>query len=340
MFRKGICSIRDLQSLGGAVPKRHLSCSLLRLAVLGTDDSIQAFETIIRDLELSSGVCRTTYRRRLQDVDVLVRPYLLDSFARKNRLEVHDWAASDGLVASEWAQDLFRTFPVCRFTASDLTLYLIEVCRGKREAYIFEPTGVPLQYVLPPFVVFFNRRDSTVFFANRLIRMRAERCAKSLQSIVGQYQWAGFDDPTEYWIPSGRIRILPLVHPEARAVQRQIPRFRIVLHSALMPLEEPVDVIRTMNIYHCRYFEDADLAKGARAVFDSLVPGGIWILGRTTEEKNPIRNEVSIFRRTESGFVVLDRLNGGSELEESLKKWGLIDGKEWTSQKSRDSRLT
>ncbi len=95
---------------------------------------------IIRDLELSSGVCRTTYRGRLHDVDVLVRPYLLEFFARKQRFEVHDWAASDGLVASEWAWDLFRMFPFCRFTASDLTLYLVEVRRGKREAFIFEPT--------------------------------------------------------------------------------------------------------------------------------------------------------------------------------------------------------
>ncbi len=337
MFRKGIYSISDLQALRGVVPNRHISCSLLRLAALGAKDSIQAFEMIIRDLELSSGVCRTTYRGRLHDVDVLVRPYLLEFFARKQRFEVHDWAASDGLVASEWAWDLFRMFPFCRFTASDLTLYLVEVRRGKREAFIFEPTGVPLQYVFPPFVVSFNRRDSTVFFANRLLRMRAERCAKSLQRIVSEYRWAGFDDPTEYSVPPDRIRILPLIHPEARALQCQIPHFRIVPHSVLSPLEERVDVIRTMNIHHRRYFQDADIARGAQAVFDSLVLGGIWILGRTAEEKNPVRNEASILRRTELGFQVLGRLNGGSELEESLKNWSLIDDKEWLGRRPRDS---
>jgi hypothetical protein len=186
---------------------------------------------------------------------------------------------------------------------------------------------MPLQYVFPPLVIPFNKRDSTVFFANLLVRMYAERSTKSLQRIVSECRWANFDDPTEYCVPPARIRILPLVHPEARALQRQMPHFKIVPHSVLSSLEERVEVIRTMNIYHRRYFEEADIARGAHAVFDSLVLGGIWILGRTAEEKKPVRNEASIFRRTESGFQVLGRLNGGSELEESLKNWGFIDSK-------------
>jgi len=336
VFRKGICHISDLQSLRGLVPNRHISCSLLRLGALGAENSIQAFEMIIRDLELSSGVCRTTYRGRLRDVDDLVGLYLLGSLAPEERLEVHDWAASDGLVSSEWARHLFRMFPNCRFTASDLTLYLVEVCRGNRESYIFEPSGVPLQYVYPPFVVPFNRSDSTVFLTNRLLRMRAESGAKSLQSIVSQCQWAGFDDLTEYCVPPHRIRILPLVHPEANSMRRETQHFRIIPHSVLSPLLQPVHVIRSMNIYHRRYFADVDIAKGAKAVFESLVLGGTWILGRTVEERKPVRNEVSILRKTQSGFQVLSRLNGGSELEESLRSWSLIDGEECLGPRSRD----
>jgi hypothetical protein len=328
VFKKGICSISDLRTLRGVAPNGHISCNLLRLAELENKDSIQAFEMIIRDLELSSGVCRTTYRGRLQDVDALVGPYLLGSFARQQGLEVHDWAASDGLVSSEWARGLFRMFPSCQFTASDLTLYLVEVCRGNGESYIFEPSGVPLQYVYPPFVVSFNRRDSPIFFANRLVRMRAEHGAKSLQRIVSQYRWSDFDDPTEYCVPPDRIRILPLVHPEAHSLHRETKHFRIVPHSVLSPLLEPVHVIRSMNIYHRRYFGDADIAKGAEAVFNSLLLGGMWILGRTVEERKPARNEVSILRKTQSGFQMMCRLNGGSELEESLRSWGLIDSEE------------
>jgi hypothetical protein len=337
VFRKGVCYVSDLQSLRGARPNRNISCSLVSQVAVGTKDSPQAFEMIIRDLELSSGVCRTTYRGRLQDLDVHVRSFLLRSFAREERIEVHDWAVSDALVSSEWARDLFRIFPECHFTASDLTLYLVEVRHGNREACIFEPNGVPLQYVFPPFVVSFNRRDSIVLFANRLVRIRAQRCAKSLQRIVSQYHWAGFDDPTEYSVPPDRIRILPLVHPEARLLHRQVPHFRIVLHSVLTPLLERVHVIRSMNIYHRRYFADADIAKGAQAVFDSLVLGGMWILGRTAEERKPVRNEASILRKTQAGFRVLSRLNGGSELEESLTRWGFIDHEDCLGPRSCES---
>ena len=341
MYKKGICHISDLKSLRGVHSNRHISCSLLRPDVQGTENSVQAFETIVRDLELSSGVCRTTYRGRLRDVDDLAGPYLLESFARDESLEVHDWAASDGLVSSEWARDLIRIFPNCRFTASDLTLYLIEVCRENRESYIFEPGGVPLQYVYPPFVVSFHRKDSAVFLANRFLRMRAERGAKSLRSIVSHYGWAGFDDPTEYSVPPDRIRILPLVHPEADSLRRETQQFSIVAHSVLSPLLQPVHLIRSMNIYHRRYFADADLAKGAKAVFDSLVLGGMWIVGRTVEERKPVRNEVSILGKTSSGFRVLSHLHGGSELEELLRNCGLLDGDECLGPRPRDpGRLT
>jgi hypothetical protein len=337
VYKKGICAIRDLELFRGRVPNKHISSSLLRPDAPGSENSVHAFEIIVRNLELSSGVCRTTYRRRLQDVDVLAGPHLLECFARQESLEVHDLAASDGLVSSEWARDLFRIFPSCRFTASDLTLYLIEVRRENGESYIFEPDGKPLQYIYPPFVISFNRRDSTVFLANLLLRLRAESGAKSLRSIVSKYHWADFDDPTEYSVPPYRIRLLPLVHPEANAMRRETQQFRIVPHSVLSPLPQPVHVIRTMNIYHHRYFADADLVKGSKAVFDSLVLGGMWIVGRTVEERKPARNEVSILRKIPLGFQVFDRLNGGSELEKSLKNWGLLDGEECSGRRPHDS---
>ena len=77
-----------------------------------------------------------------------------------------------------------------------------------------------------------------------------------------------------------------------------------------------------MNIYNSCYFAEAELAKGVSAIFQSLKVGGMWIVGRTEHEEGPIRNDVTILRRSDYGFQLLDRLNGGSELEVSLERWG------------------
>ena len=324
MFKRGICSLEDLRSRRSISRNTLISYSLLRLVSTGNAETIGIFETIVRHMELSSGTHRTSYRGRLGDVDVLAAPHLAFHFGSERYFEVHDWAASDALVSSEWAQHIFGVFPSCRFTASDLTLYLVEACRQNRDVYIFEPNGTPIQYVRSPFVVQFNRRDSPIFFVNRLVRLWARRNLKILQSFASQCHWSSIDDMTEFSFPAAVIRLLPLVHPEARALQRLRQNFIIVPHCALSPLKKPVQVIRTMNIYNRIYFADADLARGFRAVYDSLVDGGIWILGRTVEERRPVRNLVSIFIKSDHGFRLVDSLNGGSDLEESLRSWGFL----------------
>jgi hypothetical protein len=325
VFKRGICTLSELQSLRGVSPTKPVSYRLLRHWISRTE-AIPAFEAIVRHLELSTGICRTTYRGRFQDVDTWVGRYLTEFFTAEKGFEVHDWAASDSLVSSEWAQVIFREFPSCYFVASDLILYLVEASQGKREAYIFEPSGRPLQYVRAPFVILFNRRDSSVFVVNRLMRLWAECHVESPQDSMSQCRWKSVEDSTEFSVPPLMIRLLPLVHPEARALQRQSPQFRIVLHSALLPLPKKVHVIRTMNIYQPGYFGSSDLGKGIQAVFDSLVVGGLWILGRTVEERKPVRNEVSIFIKSERCFRLLDRLNGGSEIEQSLRNSGFLNG--------------
>jgi len=46
-----------------------------------------------------------------------------------------------------------------------------------------------------------------------------------------------------------------------------------------------------------------------------LVPGGIWIVGRTVEEQPP-EHRASILERTAGGFRLLERYGGPSEIED------------------------
>lgn len=111
------------------------------------------------------------------------------------------------------------------------------------------------------------------------------------------------------------FRKLPLIHPLALAYRRKCGRFDIKRHSAFEPLDQAVHVIRTMNIFNLNYFSGKDLAAGVRSVFNSLVEGGVWIVGRTHEGKRS-EHDVSSFVKHKYGFTLLGRCGRGSEIEE------------------------
>ena len=74
-------------------------------------------------------------------------------------------------------------------------------------------------------------------------------------------------------------------------------------------------MIRSMNIYNRAYFSEEQLREGVRCVGESLLPGGIWIVGRTVDEKTSA-HEVTILQKQSSGeWEVLQRVGPGSEIE-------------------------
>jgi hypothetical protein len=68
-----------------------------------------------------------------------------------------------------------------------------------------------------------------------------------------------------------------------------------------------------MNILNRNYFPIKRLVEGANAAFQSLKPGGLWIVGRTLDDHT---NHVTFFRRTEKRLEVVARIGKGSEIEE------------------------
>jgi hypothetical protein len=133
-------------------------------------------------------------------------------------------------------------------------------------------------------------------------------------------EWSGvLDDRTAVSSPWEISKIL-LVHPEARLLADRESRFLIRHHSVFLPLAKLVQAIRTMNVLNLSYFQKQDIIAGAAAVHSSLTDGGVWILGRTRKEDPTDRNCVTLFEKRNDRFVVLRRINGGSEVE------SIVDG--------------
>lgn len=275
---------------------------------------VAAFEHIMRDLELSSGIYRTTFRKRFENLDPKTIAVLALRFNSSAPLMVEDWAASDCLTSAEWAPALFAAFPNARLAASDLTLFLIEAVLPGGDAFIIETNGAALQYLNGPFVIQMipgepRRRPLNWWLCQRA----AAKFAKVRSEWRIPPAWL---ESKSAELTQGRFQFnkISVTHPEAEHLARTDPRFTVRQHSAFDSLPEPVDVIRTMNIFNNAYFPPERLTEGARAVWRSLIPGGVWIVGRTVRQ-NPPHHEVSYFTRTNSGFELIERLDKGSEIE-------------------------
>jgi hypothetical protein len=288
------------------------------------ETKVSLFQHALHGLRLSSGVYRTTCRGRFEHLNRRLNELLGARFDRTAALEVQDWAASDCLTSAEWASSLFAEFPKARLTASDLTLFFVEADLPGGESFILEPNGEALQYIRPPFVIRLNPPERRLLAVNWLLCRHASSKLRELRRRWAiPAAWLDSDSETLDQ-PPFVFRKISLVHPEAEILRRSSTRFAVQRHSVFEPLAEPCDAIRTMNIFNPGYFDEPRLREGARAVWLSLRQGGIWAVGRTWQD-DPPKHRASVFAKEDRGFRLLDRYDGGSEIDELIASADLAE---------------
>jgi hypothetical protein len=307
MLKFGILTPEQFLALGDerwrSVPR--VSYNLLDVGDHPTADQIQIFEDISFSLRTSNGTFRTTFRHRFQGVDIAVLRWMQQSYAPDASLRVQDRAVSHGLTTAEWAAGIFTAFPNAHVEGSDLLFHLIELRLDTGEIYIVEPNGTPLQYIKAPFVVQLHHRDSWRYPVNRWVAAHARHRFENLPLPAGWMETSGG--------PGFSVRRIPYIHPEARALTQEYPNLTFCLHSVFDRTAGSCQVLRTMNIFNPSYFTREQLLEGVSAVFDSLETGGLWIVGRTLEED--FSNHVTIFRKSDTGWKVMERIGNGWESE-------------------------
>jgi hypothetical protein len=291
--------------------------TMLQTPANSSAEDVQIFESLMPHVLLSAGTYRTTRRGRFRNLDPELNRIILAKFDHGMPLQVQDWAASTGLTSSEWARSLFPLFPSLTFVASDLLLFLIHLQEREGGMFVFEPEGTPLQFIKPPFVVRMVPPETWKLPVNRWLYKRAWRRWNqlSVKADARVQTWAASASEEALTFNGARYSKLSLVHPEASRLARSDSRFHLGQHSVFESLYPPVHVIRTMNIFNRAYFGEDQLKAGAAAVLNSLLPGGLWILGRTVQEQPPT-HEVTVFRKQVSGLVeIVERFGRGSEIE-------------------------
>jgi hypothetical protein len=282
-----------------------VSHALLDVGENPTDEQIRQFEDISFTLRTSNGTYRTTFRQRFHDVDAVAMRCMERFYPPESELLIQDRAVSNGLTSWEWAQRVFAVYPRTQFEASDILLYLVRLTLADGAMYIAEPDGHPLQYIKPPFVVSVEHREPLRYPLNHLVAAWARRRFRRLALPEG---WTETSGGTGY-----QVKRISCMHPQALRFSREHPGFQLRARSVFNAAPDSCHVLRTMNIFNEAYFSMEQLAVGAAAAFDSLMPGGLWIVGRTLEEDSS--NHATVFRRGDSGWEVLERVGAGWELE-------------------------
>jgi hypothetical protein len=227
-------------------------------------------------------------------------------FAPEAPIQIQDRAASHCLTSCDWAPRIFAAHPHAEFEASDLIVCLFELSLASGETYIVEPSGEPLQYIRPPLVLSVRHREPRRYPLNLWWSARAR---KRFTRLGLPKDWQQSESGPGY-----RVRRISCVHPRAAALAARDPRFRVRTRSVFEVTPQACDVMRTMNILNRAYFSETQLTAAVNAVFDSVRPGGLWIVGRTWEED--FSNHATFFRRREDGWQVLGRIGDGSEIEQ------------------------
>lgn len=314
MLRFGLCRPDEFMAhQHGARGWRPCSYLLLNATGVSDQERVRVFESVIRHVQLGNGVYRTTFRGRLADVDAAATHIIAQRWPRTKDLGVHDLGASDCLASADWFALLQATFPDVSMTASDIVQTLTAVTKHRRETWIFDGEGVPLQFVRPPFVIDFRQPGSILYPWNRLLWLRARRRLGEVLPLIEEVSWPDLLDTTVFTRPPWQVERISLVHPRARDLARLDPRFHLSLQSAFTPLPSAVHVIRTMNLLNPGYFDTSVIRSSVSAVAASLREGGIWVVGRTPGDAPG--SHVTIFARDADRFVPIGRVGNGWELE-------------------------
>ena len=267
-----------------------------------------------------NGTYKTTYHRRLDDLNELVLPHL----PSKRPLQIMDVAVSSGVSTAEWTVQLREAGVAHRMVAGDLVVraFLVEVAKFfrvlvDRDARLLQVdangTGIFVPNVryarTRPRALLAVLRDLPMLVAGFAVAAAAGPAIRSSSNRAGKTLGMQF-------------RPLDLVS----SALSSLPEVQVVEDDILADTStETVDVLRAANILNKGYFDESTLEQMIRNLRQRLRPGGLMIVCRTDyygrfdygRSNYGGVNNASLFQlNTDGKFEVQARLNAGSEIED------------------------
>jgi len=272
-----------------------------------TDDAL--LERLYASMAGGEMARKITRRGRFRELDDRILDELDRRFGSDIELSIHDAAASNGITSLELFRGIARTRSV-EFLVTDLfdSIWIVEL-PGSRWKVVFDTNGLPLQVVGMGLVISCRRQSPWRYPVNRLVGRWAVRTIVPVaQGILNRVRASG-EIGTE-----GRhvVRRVRLFHPECVQAEREEAGFFLSRHDLTETIDRKFHLVRVMNALTPRHLEDELVRRGIRAATESLVPGGVLVLGRSPEECDD-ETRVTAYERTEGSLRPIWSLHGGYE---------------------------
>lgn len=255
-------------------------------------------------IRLKNGTYKFTHSHRLDDLNELTNKFLPPA----RPLKVMDVAISSGISTLEWVESLMQAGINYEMMAGDSTINCCLVSVGRRLHVLADCTGYPLQF---------------------------DVCGKAVPNPPGKHTWAVYALPltvlrcalawrgrairrTGLGIGESHRRFGTELCPIKLVISRlQVaPNLQIVEDDILTNnnFQSCFHVVRAANILNRSYFDDSTLTQMLLNLHKRLIPGGILVVCRTTEQNE---NQATVFVLGEDRkFSALGRLGKGSDIED------------------------
>lgn len=274
------------------------------------DSDTDLLNRLYTSLEAGAGVFKITRPGRFDQLDSRICEWAREAIPGKSLL-VHDAAASNAITSVELYRRLSE-IRSCRLTASDYFHRLWLVKTGQWTV-AFDEQHSPLQLSGPGFVLPVRRKESWRYCVNRIVQQYLlQRVVPAAQERLARFRSQDCPEPMR----SSDIRALPLFHPLAIRTANTEQGFELCQHDVFRPLEPKVDILRVMNFLTPRHLPDLEILRGFRAMVESVVPGGLIVVGRTRDELDDALLVSAYEVDQEGGFRKVWQADGPWEAEE------------------------
>jgi hypothetical protein len=278
-------------------------------------------DLFFHSIELRNGTRKTTRHRRLDDLNALVQKLL----PAQRPLEIMDVAVSSGVSTAEWLVELERAGIECAMLAGDAVVDAFLISLGPRLKALVDRTGHLMQLdvggeairIPPP-----RRRDRIRYFPHTLL-MKAITGLFDLRAQKRAQTASQSSDPTQHRFGVS-CRPLTLMSPSLS----QLPQLQAVEDDILLntSYRQRFHVLRAANILNLAYFDEATLERMLCNLRSRLLPGGLLIVCRTSEQGV---NNATVFTLENDGrLTATAHLNEGSEVSHLVLRLPPAGGQE------------
>jgi hypothetical protein len=268
----------------------------------------QMEKDFFKTLGLPNGTVKTTYHRRLDDLNELVAEHL----PADRPLQLMDVAVSSGVSTAEWTESLTNLGIEHHMLAGDLLVDAFLISVGRHLRALVDRNGHTLQLDVAGYGIRFPvRKRDWACFGPIILFLRGVVAAlrPTLRNARG-------DRPEGSASWGVKWRTLKLVSPSlSRSRHIEIVEDDILTNQAY---PGRFHALRAANILNLYYFDDATLTRMLANLRSRLRPDGLLVVCRTCMKGV---NRASVFRLQGDGtLAVIARLNGGSEIESLVAK--------------------